>query len=216
MNIKLIIFDFDGTIMDTKKTIIVSKQETLRQMGLAVADEQACADTIGMSAKIGFQKLCPELSDDMIDLCMKKYRDIFDGTKKTVPPVLFPNVVKILNTLKEKGIVCTIATSRGRKSLVDFLNEMKIADCFSYLLAAEDTTILKPDPEPVIKTLNDLSFNAENTLVVGDMPFDILMGKNAGVYTCGVTYGVSDKNSLLDAGADWIIDDISDLLKVVN
>ncbi len=216
MNIKLIIFDFDGTIMDTKKTIVVSKQETLRQMGLAVADEQACADTIGMSAKIGFQKLCPELSDDMIDLCMKKYRDIFDETKKTVPPVLFPNMVKILNTLKEKGIVCTIATSRGRKSLVDFLNEMKIADCFSYLLAAEDTTILKPDPEPVIKTLNDLSFNAENTLVVGDMPFDILMGKNAGVYTCGVTYGVSDKNSLLDAGADWIIDDISDLLKVVN
>ena len=57
--------------MDTKKTIVVSKQETLRQMGLDVAEEQACADTIGMSAKIGFQKLCPELSDDMIDLCMK-------------------------------------------------------------------------------------------------------------------------------------------------
>ena len=55
MNIKLIIFDFDGTIMDTKKTIVVSKQETLRQMGLDVVEEQACADTIGMSAKIGFQ-----------------------------------------------------------------------------------------------------------------------------------------------------------------
>ena len=90
MNIKLIIFDFDGTIMDTKKTIVVSKQETLRQMGLDVAEEQACADTIGMSAKIGFQKLCPELSDDMIDLCMKKYREIFDETKKTIPPLLFP------------------------------------------------------------------------------------------------------------------------------
>ena len=51
-------------------------------MGLNVASEQACADTIGMSAKKGFQKLCPKLSDDMIDLCMKKYREIFNEIKK--------------------------------------------------------------------------------------------------------------------------------------
>ena len=215
MNIKLIIFDFDGTIVDTQKTIIVSKQETLRQMGLNVASEQACADTIGMSAKIGFQKLCPELSDDMIDLCMKKYREIFNEIKKIVPPVLFPNMIETLNKLKEKKIVCTIATSRGRKSLIEFLESMNIAQYFSYLLAAEDTTQLKPNAEPVKKTLNDLSYNVENTLVVGDMPFDILMGKNAGVYTCGVTYGVSDKKSLLEVGADLVIENIIDLLEIV-
>ena len=215
MNIKLIIFDFDGTIMDTKNTIIAAKQETLRKMGVDVADEQTCASTIGMSAKIGFQKLCPELSEDMIDLCMKKYREIFDETKKVVPPVLFPNMVETLNELKKKGIVCTIATSRGHNSLVEFLESMNIAKFFSYILAAEDTTLLKPNAEPVKKTLIDLSCSLENTLVVGDMPFDIIMGKNAGVYTCGVTYGVSDKKSLLEAGADWIIDSISDLLEIV-
>ena len=215
MNIKLIIFDFDGTIMDTKNTIIAAKQETLRQMGVDVADEQTWASTIGMSAKIGFQKLCPELSEDMIDLCMKKYREIFDETKKVVPPVLFPNMVETLNELKKKGIVCTIATSRGHNSLVEFLESMNIAKFFSYILAAEDTTLLKPNAEPVKKTLIDLSCSLENTLVVGDMPFDIIMGKNAGVYTCGVTYGVSDKKSLLEAGADWIIDSISDLLEIV-
>lgn len=92
---------------------------------------------------------------------------------------------------------------------------MNIAKFFSYILAAEDTTLLKPNAEPVKKTLIDLSCSLENTLVVGDMPFDIIMGKNAGVYTCGVTYGVSDKKSLLEAGADWIIDSISDLLEIV-
>lgn len=215
MNIKLVIFDFDGTIMDTKNTIIAAKQETLRQMGLAVADEQTCANTIGMSAKTGFQKLCPELSEEMIGVCMKRYREIFDETKKVVPPVLFPNVVETLNELKKKDIICTIATSRGRKSLIDFLESMSIAKYFSYILAAEDTALLKPNAEPVNKTLIDLSYDAENAIVVGDMPFDIIMGKNAGVYTCGVTYGVSDKNSLLESGADYLIDNISELLEIV-
>lgn len=201
--------------MDTKNTIIVAKQETLRQMELEVADEQTCANTIGMSAKIGFQKLCPELSEDMINLCVKRYREIFDEIKKVVPPVLFPDMVETLNKLKKKGIVCTIATSRGRNSLIEFLESMGIMKYFSYILATEDTAFLKPNAEPVKKTLVDLSYSCENTLVVGDMPFDIIMGKNAGVYTCGVTYGVSDKNSFLEVGADWIIDNISDLLEIV-
>lgn len=215
MKYKLIIFDFDGTLMDTKKTIVIAKQETMRQMGLPVADEKACADTIGLSAKIGFQKLCPELSDEMINLCMEKYRLIFEETKKTVPPVLFPHVLETLDALKEKGIVCTMATSRGRSSLTEFLESMKIEDYFSYLLAAEDTALLKPNAEPVLKTLSDLPFNAEDALVVGDMPFDILMGKAAGISTCGVTYGISGKDCLVETGADFLIDDISELLKLV-
>ena len=201
--------------MDTKNTIIVAKQETLRQMELEVADEQTCANTIGMSAKIGFQKLCPELSEDMINLCVKRYREIFDEIKKVVPPVLFSDMVETLNKLKKKGIVCTIATLRGRNSLIEFLESMGIMKYFSYILAAEDTAFLKPNAEPVKKILVDLSYGCENTLVVVDMPFDIIMGKNAGVHTCGVTYGVSDKKSLLEVGADWIIDNISDLLEIV-
>lgn len=60
----------------------------------------------------------------------EKYREIFDETKKVVPPVLFPNMVETLNELKKKGIVCTIATSRGHNSLVEFLESMNIAKFF--------------------------------------------------------------------------------------
>lgn len=216
MDIKLIIFDFDGTIMDTRKTIVIAKQETMRKMGLLVADEQICAETIGLSAKTGFKHIYPELTDEMLDLCVRNYRNIFDEIKEKVPPTLFSNMADTLNKLKAKGIVCTIATSRNGKSLREFLDKMDITNYFSYLLAAEDTILLKPNAEPVIKTLNDLPYSTKQTLVVGDMPIDILMGKNAGVYTCGVTYGNSDKDRLLEAGADFVIDDISELLDVLS
>ena len=215
MDIKLVIFDFDGTIMDTRKTIILAKQETMRQMGLAVADEETCAETIGLSAKLGFKHTYPELTDEMLDLCVQNYRKNFEQIKETEPPTLFENMLDTLNRLKEKGIVCTIATSRNGKSLREFLDKMNLADYFPYALAGEDTTLLKPHAEPVVKTLRDLKYSAKQTLVVGDMPFDILMGKNAGVYTCGVTYGNADRESLLEAGADFLIDDISELLGVM-
>ncbi len=216
MDIKLIIFDFDGTIMDTRKTIVIAKQETMRQMGLVVADERTCAETIGLSARIGFKHIYPELTEEVLESCVQTYRKIFDETKETVPPTLFENVADTINKLKDSGIVCTVATSRSRKSLIEFLEKMNIAHLFSYLLAAEDTALLKPNAELVIKTLNELSYNKEQTLVVGDMPVDILMGKNAGVYTCGVTYGNSDRDSLLEAGADFVIDSMSELLDVLQ
>lgn len=158
----------------------------------------------------------PELTDEMLDLCVQNYRKIFDDTKEKVPPTLFADMVDTLNKLKDKGIVCTIATSRNGKSLREFLDKMNITNLFSYLLAVEDTTLLKPNAEPVIKTMNDLSYSTEQTLVVGNMPIDILMGKNAGVYTCGVTYGNSDKDSLLEAGADYVIDGISELIDILS
>ena len=211
MNIKLAVFDFDGTLMDTKETIVVAKQETMKELGLPVADVKSFVGTIGLSAKLGFQKIYPDLSDEMLDLCVKTYREKFNSLKETIPPVLFPNVKETLKTLKMNDIVCTIATSRNRKSLLEFLALMKLSEFFTYILAGEDTPLLKPHPDAVLKTLADLSFKAENTIVIGDMPYDILMGKNAGVHTCGVTYGCSEKADLLEAGAEYIIEDFAEL-----
>lgn len=215
MDIKLVIFDFDGTIMDTRKPIIMAKQETMRYLGLDVADEQACAKTIGLSSKLGFKHTYPELSDEMLELCVQNYRRFFEEIIKTEPPTLFPGITDMLQKLKENGIFCTIATSRNSKSVREFLNQMKLAEYFPYVLASEDTTLLKPNAEPVIKTLQDLGFEKEQALVVGDMPFDILMGKNAGVLTCGVTYGNAERDELRKAGADYVIDVITELPAII-
>lgn len=216
MEINLVIFDFDGTIADTRKTIVIAKQETMKILGLDVADEEACASTIGFSAKIGFKKLYPELSEQTLDLCVSTYRKIFDEKKELVPPTIFADVVETLEWLKKKGIMRTIATSRNNASLNEFLTKMNIADYFPYVLGGDDTALLKPNPDPVLKTLKDLSYKADKTLVVGDMPIDIQMGKNAGTFTCGVTYGNSKKHQLIESGADYVIDGMSQLRDIIN
>lgn len=128
MNIKLIIFDFDGTIADTRKPIVFAKQETMRVMGLDVADEETCASTIGLSSKKGFKKLYPELSEHMLDTCVTTYCKIFDEKTKAVPPIVFPGMIETLDALKHKGITKSIATSRNNTSLYEFLTQMGIKD----------------------------------------------------------------------------------------
>ena len=93
---------------------------------------------------------------------------------------------------------------------------MGIADYISYILGADDVKEAKPKPEPVLKTLADMHFDAGETLVVGDMAVDILMGTNAGARTCGVTWGNGTKDELENAGATFIIDKMDDLLKIVK
>ena len=93
---------------------------------------------------------------------------------------------------------------------------MGIADYISYILGADDVKEAKPKPEPVLKTLAAMHYDASETLVVGDMAVDIQMGANAGTKTCGVTWGNGTKNELEDVGATFIIDRIEDLIEIVN
>ena len=211
MNTRVIIFDFDGTLADTREAIITAKQETARQLGLSIASEQEYASTIGLATKVGFHVIYPDLSDSMLDLCVSTYRKLFDEIREQHPPVYFPGTDKVLARLKEKNILCTIATARNSATLHEMLRSWKLDVWFPYILCAEDTVHLKPHPEPVLKTLEHFSCPPEQALVVGDMPVDIGMGKGAGTYTCGVTYGNSDRDALLQAGADFIIDSIEEL-----
>ncbi len=215
MNIKLAIFDFDGTIADTRKAIIVAKQETMKKLGLRIASEEECASTIGLSSKSGFQKSYPELSEEILNQCVVIYREFFEEKRLEYPPELFPGIIEVLEALNEKGIICTVATSRNGKSCREFLEQLGIAKYFSYVLCAEDTTLLKPNPEPVLKTLADLEFASEEALVIGDMPMDIQMAKGAGVFACGVTYGNATGEELWAAGADFVIDDICGLKELL-
>ena len=210
--IRLIIFDFDGTLGDTRANIVLTMRNTLERLGYAVPDGETIAATIGVPLEKGFEQMYPGLSPADVALCASTYREIFEKNRKTLVPNLFPRVKETLAALKEAGYVLTIASSRSYGSLKEFLREMDIAPFISYVLGANSVAHAKPHPEPVLKTMEDMGFSADETLVVGDMPVDIQMGKGAGAHTCAVTYGNASRAELAAAGADLIIDDFSQML----
>jgi stage III sporulation protein AE len=168
----------------------------------------------GMVPVVG--KVVADAAETVLDSVTADYRTLFEEKKQIMPPTLFPGVVEMLDTLHGMGITCTIATARHTDSCYEILENLGIRDRFSYILCGESTKNLKPHPEAVLKTLADLHFAPEEAMVIGDMPMDILMGKGAAAYACGVTYGNADRDTLLAAGADFVIDDIAALAGVIR
>ncbi len=216
MGIKLMIFDFDGTLGDTRRNIVTTMQMAIKEMQLPSRTEAECASTIGLPLAGCFRTLFPDIQEELIPRCAETYRRIFNENLQKITPEAFPGVVKTLETLKAQGFVLTIASSRSCNSLMELTRDMGIADYISYLIGADDVKEAKPKPEPVLKTLAVMHFDASETLVVGDMAVDILMGANAGARTCGVTWGNGSREKLKDAGADFIIDKMEELIEIAE
>ena len=214
--IRIIIFDFDGTLGDTRANILLTMRMTLRKLGLPEKDDETIAATIGIPLGEGFLQMFPELTPEQEDLCVRTYRAIFEENKKDLVPALFPHVRETLAALKDRGFILTVASSRSSASLNGFLCDMGIADCISFVLGADNVTLAKPHPEPVLRTLEKFGIDASAAVVVGDMPVDIQMGKAAGAKTVAVTYGNASREALANAGADFIIDDIADLKTLID
>ena len=210
--IRLIIFDFDGTLGDTRANIVKTMQDTARRLGYPVKEEEAIARTIGLPLEDGFGALYPGLGQAEMLRAAALYREIFERNRQRLVPALFPHVKDTLTVLKEKGYVLTVASSRHSASLKGFLEDMSVAGLISYVLGADNVERAKPDPEPVLKTLRELDMAAHECLVVGDMPVDVRMGSSAGAVTCAVTYGNASRSEL--AEADFIIDDFAQLLSL--
>ena len=93
---------------------------------------------------------------------------------------------------------------------------MHLNKVIPYVLGAEDVARAKPHPDPVLQTLESFNCKPEDALVVGDTWYDIEMGRRAGVRTCGVTYGNGSREELMRAGADFLVDDFGELMKLAG
>lgn len=210
---KILILDFDGTLGDTVGVIVQTMQATIRELGLPARTDKECASMIGLRLIDIPPVLFPECNLDG-EFYAQTYRRLFHIYNTAGAVELYPNVIETLTELKNRGLILTIASSRSKASLTNYIKDLGIEALISYVLGADDVVEGKPNPEPVNRTLEKFGFKPEEAIVVGDTVFDVDMGKNAGTKTCGVTYGNGSRESI--SAADWVIDDFGNLLEIVK
>ena len=216
MQPKLIIFDFDGTLGDTRQNIIITMQRTMKMVGLPVKSDEECASTIGLTLENSFKTMYPDVDAEMAARCVDAYREIFMSSVEELTPELFPGVSETLAKLDAMGIKMSVASSRQSQSLLLFLERMGVLKYFPYVLGSDNVTKHKPDPEPVLKTLRELNYDPKDVIVVGDMPVDVAMAHGADVRAIAVTFGNATREELVEAKADYIIDDFTRILDIVE
>jgi len=209
-----IIFDFDGTIADTKNSIIQTVRETLKELGLPEADDNNVKDTIGLPITDMFVKAAHihdnVLLEKAIQTYRKKYNDISLNTVQ-----LFPHVEETLKTLHQKHITITVASSKGKDALLSLLASLNISNYISLVFGEQDVKNKKPAPDMALHIIEQTHSNPKNTLVVGDTIYDIAMGQGAKCRTYGVTYGIHTREQLEKQKTDYIIDDFKEVLNLL-
>lgn len=174
-SIKNIIFDFDGTLVDTAPLIVATMQAAIRELGLPSKSEQECKSSIGLRLEDIPMALWPD-KPGTGPVYAATYRRIFEDLKGEIRAELFPGVIDTLRQLHNDGYRLAIASSRSHRSLADFVTLFSIAGLFDAVIGGDDVSNGKPAPDPVEAICEPLGWQAGETLVVGDTNFDIENG----------------------------------------
>ncbi len=192
---RLIVFDWDGTLMDSEARIVACLQAAIRETGLEPRSEDQLRNIIGLGLREALMTLYPDGSEAEWDALVHHYRHHFLERDDT-PSMLFEGAEELIRNLYGQGHFLAIATGKGRQGLDKVLEETGLKDCFHATRCA-DESFSKPHPGMLLDILDRLGVEADDALMVGDTEYDLLMARNAGVPALGVTYGVHDRDRLL-------------------
>jgi pyrophosphatase PpaX len=213
MGINTILFDFDGTVMDTNRVIINSWQHTFRTLTGA---ERPVADIVATFGEILHDTAARFFPDVPVEKIVEIYRSYHRDNFGPMISV-FPGVRELLAALKERGFTLAIVTSRLSSTTMEGLEKYELTGYFDLIVTCEDCRKFKPDPEPVRITLEKLGKRPEEALMVGDTRNDILCARGAGVKSVLVGWAIAVpecERSGAD-GPDYCIEKAGDLLDIL-
>ncbi|WP_010676580.1 pyrophosphatase PpaX [Bacillus timonensis] len=212
MAIKTLLFDLDGTLIDTNELILQSFLHTFKTY---FPDRHFTREEIlpfnGPTLHESFSSVDPDRAEEMI----VEYRK-FNHEKHDELVTEFPGVFDTIKTLKEKGYKIGVVTTKLRNTVNMGLKLTKLDQFFDVVVTLDDVKNPKPDPEPVLLALRLLESTPEETIMIGDNYQDIVAGKNAGTKTAGVAWSHKGKDFLLEYKPDFMLENMSDLLDIVK
>lgn len=210
MSIETILFDLDGTLIDTNELIHQSFEHTFNYYGYSFTREEILQFN-GPPLIKTFTDINPDLAEEMIATYRKHNLEHHNDYVK-----LFPNVKETLKEMHRNGIRMGIVSAKMRPGVELGLEVTGIRSFFDTIVSIDDVQNPKPHPEPVLKGIKGLEANIERVLMVGDNYHDIESGKNAGVKTAGVTWSLKGKEYLQKFNPTYMLEDMRDLLPIVG
>ncbi|CAA6802774.1 MAG: Similar to phosphoglycolate phosphatase, clustered with ribosomal large subunit pseudouridine synthase C [uncultured Thiotrichaceae bacterium] len=191
---KVLIFDWDGTIMDSVANICASLQSAIDELSALPKTYEEQRNVIGLGLSEAVLALYPEASPEFVDAFSEAFRDHFLFRNDTPSP-LFEQVEPILADLQSDGYDMAIATGKSRRGLDKVLNESGLKDYFPVNYCAEET-FSKPHPKMLEEILIDHNIKASRALMIGDTEYDMQMAVNANMHGLAATFGVHSRERL--------------------
>ncbi|WP_243640701.1 HAD-IA family hydrolase [Thiogranum longum] len=207
--VQLIVFDWDGTLMDSETQIVHALQASIQDMALEERSIDECRNIIGLGLHEAIETLYPGREEDFAARFVERYRHHwFSDTQHSD---LFPGSRETLTLLKDAGFMLGVATGKGRIGLDRVLADTGLGNLFS-VTRCSDETRSKPHPQMLNEILQETGIEARHALMVGDTEYDLKMANEAGIGPVAVNYGVHAPERLLQHNPLVCLDTITELV----
>jgi phosphoglycolate phosphatase len=212
MTSKLVVWDVDGTLVDSRDSIFRAAITAYEAQGLTLPSYDQVRQIVGLGLREAIGVISPALSDAELDAVTQSYRDAFQAQLKApgfVEP-LYAGAAETLDRLRAEGWKIAMATGKSRRGVETVLRMHGWADRFDSTHCSDDGPG-KPHPAMVLEAMRALGAPPERTIVVGDTAHDMRMAKSAGAYAQGVSWGFHTAEEVREGGADHVAHDFAEL-----
>jgi phosphoglycolate phosphatase len=206
---RLLVFDWDGTLMDSIGTIVACTQATIRELELGELPEQTIRGTIGLGLKETIDILSPGCDEDLYERILDCYRKHWHSTYRDMP-LLFGGVGEMLEALAEEGYLMAVATGKSRRGLDYALEQTGLRGLFHATRTA-DEAFSKPHPQMLLDILDELGVDPRDAVMIGDTTYDLEMARSARTHAVGVCSGGHCREELERLGPLACLDQIVEL-----
>jgi len=207
-DLALIIFDWDGTLIDSEANIVACLNAMIQDLGLPSRPHAALSNIIGLGLIESLTMLFPDHSRKDYEGMIDRYRYHFFSSEPSQP---FPGAEQVLTELGKRGYFLAVATGKGRRGLDKALDSSGFRQHF-HITRCADETRSKPHPLMLEEILDELGMEPHQALMVGDTEYDLQMAGHARMWGLGVSYGVHEPDRLKQCQPVAIISEISELL----
>jgi phosphoglycolate phosphatase len=216
-DLKLVIFDCDGTLVDGQHMIIRSMKQASEACEIPYPGDEDVRRIVGLSLLEAISKIYPKLSSHDHDLLRDEFVAHFQflRTLEDQHEPLYDGIFDAIHTLDEMGFLLGVATGKSKRGLLNTLKNHNLEKYFVTLNTADDGPG-KPHPSMINRALSDTGVKNCNAFMIGDTTYDMQMAAQASVRSIGVTWGYHEKHELISSGANHIVNHISEIIELVN